>query len=133
LWENIQQALDRPLQGHRPSKRGVPDAHSTQPFIDKENITWKDFGRSSRLSLLAVCEELVEPLVIRPTSETIIGICGRVVQSLPRFSRTDEPVEQRGSLGIAARTFPQNAGVLLARRPHAHATREEAEAETRQM
>ncbi len=63
--------------------------------------------------------ELEEPLIVRPTSETIIGDAfSRWVQSYPGPAAADQPVVQRGALGDAHAHVPRDRRIPLAGRPH---------------
>lgn len=72
IWENIQQALDRRFKvtGH------VNAAFPTlipKSFIEKESKHVEGFAPELAVVTIGGGEELEEPLVLRPTSETIIG------------------------------------------------------------
>ena len=78
-------------------------------------------------------EELEERLVVRPTSEAIIGTiapngCNRGATSNPH-----QPMGQRGALGKGDAAFPPDDGVPLAGGHTAHETEAEAEEETRKI
>ncbi len=63
--------------------------------------------------------KLEEPLVVRPTSETIIW--EQYTQLDPELSRpaaADQPVGERGALGDAHAPVPAHDGIPLAGRPH---------------
>ena len=63
--------------------------------------------------------ELAEPLVVRPTSETIIGGCFfEVDQSYRDLPIADEPVGERRALGDAHAPLPAHDRVPLAGGPH---------------
>src|SRR6202162_658456 len=72
LWENIQQALDRRCKatGHQNVAFTMVIPRS---FIDKEKHHVEGFSPELAVVAIGCGEELAEPLVIRPTSETIIG------------------------------------------------------------
>jgi len=72
LWENIYGAARPALQGNRPCERGVSAADS-QSFISKEQSHVAGFSPELAVVTHGGGEKLEEPLVIRPTSETIIG------------------------------------------------------------
>jgi len=102
-------------------------------FIDKEKHHVEGFSPELAVVTIGGGEELAEPLVLRPTSETIIATCGRNGSSRTGPPRSNEPVEQRGALGIAHKTLSAHARILLAGGPHGACDSEEAEAETLQM
>jgi len=55
-----------------PRERGLP-LLIPRSFIERKNRTWRDFHPKLAVVTHGGGEELEEPLVIRPTSETIIG------------------------------------------------------------
>src|SRR5256884_2987020 len=103
-------------------------------FIDKEKHHVKGFSPELAVVTIGGGEELTEPLVIRPTSETIIGhMWSKWIQSyrdLPVLMNQWNSVvrwELRTKLFLRTLEFYWQEGHT------AHATREEAEAETLQM
>jgi prolyl-tRNA synthetase len=103
-------------------------------FIDKEKHHVEGFSPELAVVTIGGGEELAEPLVIRPTSETIIGhMWSKWIQSyrdLPVLMNQWNSVvrwELRTKLFLRTLEFFWQEGHT------AHATREEAEAETRQM
>ncbi len=116
LWENIQQALDQRFKATGHVNAAFP-LLIPQSFIEKEQSHVAGFSPELAVVTIGGGEKLEEPLVIRPTSETIIGHCVREVDSvLSRFAGADQSVEQRGALGAAHEAFPAHAGVLSGRR-----------------
>ena len=64
-------------------------------------------------------KQLAEPVVVRPTSETVIGeFMAKWVDSLPRPAAAAQPVGQRGALGAAAAHLPADQRVPLAGGAH---------------
>ena len=64
-------------------------------------------------------KELEEPLVVRPTSETVINqLLLQVGAEPPRPAAAHQPVGQRGALGAAAPAVPAHERVPLAGGPH---------------
>ena len=103
-------------------------------FIDKEKHHVEGFSPELAVVTIGGGEELAEPLVLRPTSETIIGhMWAKWIQSyrdLPVLMNQWNSVvrwELRTKLFLRTLEFYWQEGHT------AHATREEAEAETRQM
>src|SRR5438132_536463 len=72
LWENIQQALDRRFKATGHQNVAFPML-IPRSFIDKEKHHVEGFSPELAVVTIGGGEELAEPLVIRPTSETIIG------------------------------------------------------------
>ena len=72
LWENIQQALDKRFKetGHVNAAFPLLIPFS---FLEKEKEHVKGFSPELAIVTIGGGEKLEEPLVVRPTSETIIG------------------------------------------------------------
>ena len=133
LWENIQQALDRRFKATGHENAAFP-LFIPRSFIDKEKHHVRGFSPELAVVTVGGGEELAEPLVVRPTSETIIGhMWSKWIQSyrdLPVLMNQWNSVvrwELRTKLFLRTLEFYWQEGHT------AHATREEAEAETRQM
>jgi len=133
LWENIQQALDRRFKATGHQNVAFP-LLIPRSFIDKEKHHVEGFSPELAVVTIGGGEELAEPLVIRPTSETIIGnMWSKWIQSyrdLPVLMNQWNSVvrwELRTRLFLRTLEFYWQEGHT------AHATRQEAEAETRQM
>jgi prolyl-tRNA synthetase len=135
LWENIQQALDRRFKATDPPHVNVAfPLLIPRSFIEKEKSHVAGFAPELAVVTHGGGEELTEPLVVRPTSETIIGhMWAKWIQSyrdLPVLMNQWNSVvrwELRTKLFLRTLEFFWQEGHT------AHATREEAEAETRQM
>jgi prolyl-tRNA synthetase len=135
LWENIQQALDRRFKATSPPHVNVGfPLLIPKSFIEKESKHVEGFAPELAVVTHGGGEKLAEPLVIRPTSETIIGaMWAKWIQSyrdLPVLMNQWNSVvrwELRTKLFLRTLEFYWQEGHT------AHATREEAEAETRQM
>ena len=133
LWENIQQALDRRFKATGHQNVAFP-LFIPRSFIDKEKHHVEGFSPELAVVTIGGGEELAEPLVVRPTSETIIGhMWSKWIKSyrdLPVLMNQWNSVvrwEMRTKLFLRTLEFFWQEGHT------AHATREEAEAETRQM
>lgn len=133
LWENITAALDRRFKATGHQNVGFPML-IPRSFIDKEKHHVEGFSPELAVVTIGGGEELAEPLVIRPTSETIIGhMWSKWIQSyrdLPVLMNQWNSVvrwELRTKLFLRTLEFYWQEGHT------AHATREEAEFETRQM
>lgn len=133
LWENITAALDRRFKATGHQNVAFPML-IPRSFIDKEKHHVKGFSPELAVVTIGGGEELAEPLVIRPTSETIIGhMWSKWIQSyrdLPVLMNQWNSVvrwELRTKLFLRTLEFYWQEGHT------AHATREEAEFETRQM
>ncbi len=133
LWENIQQALDRRFKATGHVNAAFP-LLIPRSFIEKEQSHVAGFSPELAVVTIGGGEKLEEPLVIRPTSETIIGHAyAKWIQSyrdLPVLINQWNSVvrwELRTKLFLRTLEFFWQEGHT------AHATFDEAEAETRQM
>ncbi|HXX15973.1 MAG TPA: proline--tRNA ligase [Candidatus Eremiobacteraceae bacterium] len=133
LWENIQGALDRRFKATGHQNVAFP-LFIPKSFIEKEKHHVEGFSPELAVVTIGGGEELAEPLVVRPTSETIIGhMWSKWIQSyrdLPVLMNQWNSVvrwELRTKLFLRTLEFYWQEGHT------AHATREEAVAETRQM
>jgi prolyl-tRNA synthetase len=133
LWENIQQALDRRFKATGHVNAAFP-LFIPMSFLEKEKEHVEGFSPELAVVTIGGGEKLEEPLVVRPTSETVIGY----MYSKWIKSYRDLPVlinqwanvvrwEMRTRLFLRTLEFFWQEGHT------AHATREEAEAETRRM
>jgi prolyl-tRNA synthetase len=133
IWENIQQALDRRFKATGHVNAYFP-VFIPLGFIQKESEHVKGFAPQLAVVTHGGGNELEEPLVVRPTSETIIGhMYARWIKSyrdLPVLINQWNNVvrwEMRTKLFLRTSEFLWQEGHT------AHATAEEAEAESRQM
>ena len=133
LWENMTAGLDRRFKATGHMNAAFP-LLIPRSFIDKEKHHVAGFSPELAVVTIGGGEELEEPLVIRPTSETIIGHAyAKWIQSyrdLPVLINQWNSVvrwELRTKLFLRTLEFFWQEGHT------AHATLEEAEAETRQM
>ena len=133
LWENIQQALDRRFKATGHVNAAFP-LLIPKSFIDKEQSHVEGFSPELAVVTVGGNKDLEEPLVIRPTSETIIGHAYakwiKSYRDLPILINQWNSVvrwEMRTKLFLRTLEFYWQEGHT------AHATYEEAEAETRQM
>jgi prolyl-tRNA synthetase len=133
LWENITAALDRRFKATGHVNAAFP-LLIPRSFIEKEKSHVAGFSPELAVVTHGGGEKLDEPLVIRPTSETIIGHAyAKWIQSyrdLPVLINQWNSVvrwELRTKLFLRTLEFFWQEGHT------AHATAEEAEAETRQM
>jgi prolyl-tRNA synthetase len=133
LWENITAALDRRFKATGHVNAAFP-LLIPQSFISKEQSHVAGFSPELAVVTHGGGEKLEEPLVVRPTSETIIGHSyAKWIQSyrdLPVLINQWNSVvrwELRTKLFLRTLEFYWQEGHT------AHATLAEAEAETRQM
>jgi prolyl-tRNA synthetase len=133
LWENITAALDSRFKATGHVNAAFP-LLIPRSFIDKEKSHVAGFSPELAVVTHGGGEELEEPLVIRPTSETIVGHAyAKWIQSyrdLPVLINQWNSVvrwELRTKLFLRTLEFFWQEGHT------AHATAGDAEAETRQM
>ena len=133
LWENIQQSLDRRFKATGHVNAAFP-LLIPKSFLEKEKEHVEGFSPELAVVTIGGGQELEEPLVIRPTSETIIGY----MYSKWIKSYRDLPVlinqwanvirwEMRTRLFLRTLEFYWQEGHT------AHATAEEAQEETIRM
>jgi prolyl-tRNA synthetase len=133
LWENIQQALDRRFKETGHVNAAFP-LFIPMSFLEKEKEHVEGFSPELAVVTIGGGEKLEEPLVVRPTSETIIGY----MYSKWIKSYRDLPVlinqwgnvvrwEMRTKLFLRTLEFYWQEGHT------AHATADEAQEETLRM
>ena len=133
IWENIQSALDRRFKATGHMNAAFP-LLIPKSFIEKEKSHVEGFSPELAVVTIGGGEKLAEPLIVRPTSETIIGhMWAKWIQSyrdLPVLMNQWNSVvrwELRTKLFLRTLEFYWQEGHT------AHATREEAMEETKQM
>jgi prolyl-tRNA synthetase len=133
LWENVQAGLDRRFKatGHQNAYFPLLIPMS---FLQKEKEHVEGFAPELAVVTYAGGEELEEPLVIRPTSETIIGhMYAQWIKSyrdLPILINCWNNVVR---WELRTKLFLRTAEFLWQEGHTAHATAEEAEEETIRM
>jgi prolyl-tRNA synthetase len=133
LWENITAALDRRFKATGHLNAGFP-MFIPMSFLEREKEHVEGFSPELAVVTIGGGEVLDEPLVVRPTSETIIGhMYAKWIKSyrdLPVLINLWNSVvrwEKRTKLFLRTTEFYWQEGHT------AHATAQEAEAETRRM
>ena len=144
LWENIQQALDGKFKATGHQNAYFP-LFIPKSFIEKEAQHVDGFAKEcavvthSRLEAnaegkLVPAGELEEPLIVRPTSETIIGeMFSRWVQSYRDLPLLINQWANVVRWELRTRLFLRTAEFLWQEGHTVHATREDAMEETRRM
>ena len=133
LWENIQQALDRRFKETGHVNAAFP-LLIPKSFLEKEKEHVEGFSPELAVVTIGGGETLEEPLIIRPTSETIIGhMYSKWIKSY-----RDLPVliNQWGSVvrwEMRTRLFLRTLEFYWQEGHTAHATSQEAEEETIRM
>ena len=133
LWENIQQALDRRFKETGHVNAAFP-LFIPMSFLEKEKEHVEGFSPELAVVTIGGGETLEEPLVVRPTSETIIGY----MYSKWIKSYRDLPVliNQWGNVvrwEMRTRLFLRTLEFYWQEGHTAHATSQEAEEETLRM
>lgn len=133
LWENMQDALDRRFKATGHVNAAFP-LFIPRSFMEKEKEHVEGFSPQLAVVTVGGGEELEEPLIVRPTSETLIGhMYAKWIKSyrdLPVLINLWNSVvrwELRTKLFLRTTEFFWQEGHT------AHANEEEAEAETLQM
>ncbi|MEZ0396332.1 MAG: proline--tRNA ligase [Anaerolineales bacterium] len=133
LWENIQQALDRRFKETGHVNAAFP-LFIPMSFLEKEKEHVEGFSPELAVVTIGGGEKLEEPLVVRPTSETIIGyMYSKWVQSY-----RDLPIliNQWGNVvrwELRTRLFLRTLEFYWQEGHTAHATEAEAREETLRM
>lgn len=133
VWENIQQALDKRFKASGHVNAAFP-LLIPMSFMQKEKEHVEGFSPELAVVTIGGGETLEEPLVVRPTSETIIGsMYSKWVKSY-----RDLPIliNQWGNVvrwEMRTRLFLRTLEFYWQEGHTAHATRAEAEAETLRM
>jgi len=133
IWENMQKGLDGLFRdtGHENAYFPLLIPMS---FIEREKEHVEGFAPELAVVTQAGGKELEEPLVIRPTSETIIyHMYAKWVQSYRDLPILMNQWSNVVRLELRTRLFLRTAEFLWQEGHTAHATAEEAEAETLQM
>ncbi len=133
LWENIQQALDSRFKATGHVNAAFP-LFIPMSFLEKEKEHVEGFSPELAVVTIGGGETLEEPLVVRPTSETIIGY----MYSKWIKSYRDLPVliNQWGNVvrwEMRTRLFLRTLEFYWQEGHTAHATLQEAEEETKRM
>jgi prolyl-tRNA synthetase len=133
LWENIQSALDSRFKATGHVNAAFP-LFIPMSFLEKEKEHVEGFSPELAVVTIGGGSELEEPLIVRPTSETIIGyMYSKWIQSY-----RDLPVliNQWGNVvrwEMRTRLFLRTLEFYWQEGHTAHATADEAEEETLQM
>jgi len=133
LWENIQQALDRRFKASGHVNAAFP-LFIPMSFLEKEKEHVEGFSPELAVVTIGGGQKLEEPLVVRPTSETIIGyMYSKWIQS-----HRDLPIliNQWGNVvrwELRTRLFLRTLEFYWQEGHTAHATAQEAEEETLRM
>jgi prolyl-tRNA synthetase len=133
LWENIQQALDRRFKETGHVNAAFP-LFIPMSFMEKEKQHVEGFSPELAVVTHGGGQKLEEPLVVRPTSETVIG--HMYAKWIKSYRDLPVLINQWGSVvrwEMRTKLFLRTSEFYWQEGHTAHATQEEAEAETLQM
>ena len=133
LWEGIKNALDKRFKA-----TGVQNAYFPlfipMSYLTKEAEHVEGFSPELAVVTIGGGKELEEPLVVRPTSETIIGVSfSEWIQSYRDLPLLINQWSNVVRWELRPRPFLRTAEFLWQEGHTAHATHEDAEARTLQM
>ena len=129
IWENMQRQLDAMFRatGHRnayfplfiPLSFFAKEAEHVEGFAKECAVVTHTRLETDAEGKLRPASALTEPLVVRPTSETIIGASyAKWVQSLSRPADPHQSMGERRPLGNAAASVFAHDRISLAGRTH---------------
>ncbi len=133
LWDNIKNALDRRFKATGHQNAYFP-LFIPKSYLEREAEHVEGFSPELAVVTIGGGKELEEPLVVRPTSETIIGeAMAKWIQSYRDLPLLLNQWANVVRWEMRTRPFLRTAEFLWQEGHTAHATEEEAEAETLQM
>ena len=118
IWERIQREIDERIK-----RAGAQNAYFPlfipESYLSREAEHVEGFSPELAVVTHAGGEKLAEPIVVRPTSETVIGeFMAKWIQSYRDLPLAAQPVGERRALGTAPSAVSSLFGVPLARGPH---------------
>jgi prolyl-tRNA synthetase len=133
LWENIQQALDRRFKETGHVNAAFP-LFIPMSFLEKEKEHVEGFSPELAVVTIGGGEKLEEPLVVRPTSETIIGyMYSKWIQSYRDLPVLINQWANVVRWELRTRLFLRTLEFYWQEGHTAHATEQEAREETLRM
>ncbi len=133
LWENIQQALDKRFKETGHVNAAFP-LFIPMSFLEKEKEHVEGFSPELAVVTIGGGEKLEEPLVVRPTSETIIGYM--YAKWIKSYRDLPVLINQWGNVvrwEMRTKLFLRTLEFYWQEGHTAHATAEEAQEETLRM
>ena len=133
LWENIQQALDKRFKATGHVNAAFP-LFIPMSFLEKEKEHVEGFSPELAVVTIGGGQTLEEPLVVRPTSETIIG--HMYAKWIKSYRDLPILINQWGNVvrwEMRTRLFLRTLEFYWQEGHTAHATEKEADEETRRM
>ncbi len=133
LWENIQQALDRRFKETGHSNAAFP-LFIPMSFLEKEKEHVEGFSPELAVVTIGGGKKLEEPLVVRPTSETVIGyMYSKWIQSYRDLPVLINQWANVVRWELRTRLFLRTLEFYWQEGHTAHATEQEAREETMRM
>jgi len=133
LWENIQAALDRRFKDTGHVNAYFP-LFIPSSFLEKEAEHVEGFSPELAVVTIGGGKQLEEPLVVRPTSETVIGhMYAKWIKSYRDLPVLINQWSNVVRWELRPRLFLRTTEFLWQEGHTAHATRQEAEAEVLRM
>ncbi len=118
LWERMQAEMDARIKAVGAVNAYFP-LFIPESYLKREAEHVEGFAPELAVVTHAGGEELAEPVVVRPTSETIVEhVLLEVGAELPRPPPAHQPVGERRAVGAAAANLPAHHRVPLAGGPH---------------
>ena len=133
LWENMQQALDKRFKETGHVNAAFP-LFIPMSFLEKEKEHVEGFSPELAIVTIGGGEKLEEPLVVRPTSETIIG--HMYAKWIHSYRDLPVLINQWGNVvrwELRTRLFLRTLEFYWQEGHTAHATEQEAREETLRM
>ncbi len=118
IWERMQAEVDRRIKAAGAQNAYFP-LFIPESYLRREAEHVEGFSPELAVVTVAGGKELEEPVVVRPTSETVIGeFMAKWIQSYRDLPLALEPVGQRGAVGVATPSVPSHERVPVAGRPY---------------
>jgi len=133
LWENIQAALDKRFKATGHVNAAFP-LFIPMSFLEKEKAHVEGFSPELAIVTIGGGEKLEEPLVVRPTSETVIG--HMYAKWIKSYRDLPVLINQWGNVvrwELRTKLFLRTLEFYWQEGHTAHATEQEAREETRRM
>ena len=118
LWERMQAEVDQRIKAAGADNAYFP-LFIPESYLNRESDHVEGFSPELAVVTQGGGRELAEPVVVRPTSETIINAYfSKWVAEPSRPAAADQPMGQRGPLGDASPNISANHRVPMAGGPH---------------
>ena len=118
IWERMQAEMDARIKAAGAENAYFP-LFIPESYLTREAEHVEGFSPELAVVTHGGGKQLAEPVVVRPTSETVIGeFMAKWIDSLPGPAAAAQPVGQRGALGAAPADLPAHQRVPLAGGAH---------------